>query len=149
MPKLTPEQEKQLEEDIKSPAYKDGILRIADLSRKYNLTWKRTKDAVNRIETKIKYQDPNYKVLPEATIPHEELNDLEKTDEEKEILFVKKHDETKPKLSLIPPPPTNQSNVLDGSKFYCGTCIRMGKQTILETTMKNCPTCQGVLLWEN
>lgn len=162
--RLTTEERLALEKDVQTPEF--SKLTYQEIGAKYHLSTKRARDAVHAAKMRLKNNKKreSEKEIPMTTITAEELqkNDLDPetakahSEERDEIKAVKNDDKT-PTFSLIDKPATASnpevlppsSNVLDGNKFYCATCLRIGKQTILEKGQASCPGCGGVLIWEN
>ncbi len=143
MPRLNKEDQAKIEAEIRG-----GNHYAPDLAKKYNIDWKNAKKYVQK-----------FKDAPQKTEAVQTTIAAPAKSEEREVLRIPVRNSDKPTLSLIETPqavapqpiaPPSNSNVLDGSKFYCGTCLRQhNRQTILSTDMTACPSCNGVLQWAN
>lgn len=165
---LTPKQKKELEEDIKSKEFQEGYISTQSIATKYGLSWKRAKDAINATKQRIEYArqkeaKDKEEEIPMETITAEQLREKElenqtpleaqREAEERDEFRIQSLNEKKPAISLIETPKEEtkipQSRILDGSKFYCGNCLRNNREIVITTDMKSCPVCGGVLKWEN
>lgn len=158
MGKLTPKQKKELEDVVKSKDFQEGKITTTEISQKFGLSWKRAKDAVNATKQRIEYarQKEANEEIPMETITAEQLQETElanetprEAEERDEFRYEQSLKEKKPVISLIETPTTEppKARILDGNKFYCGTCLKNNREIVLSETMTSCPGCGGVLLW--
>ena len=157
-PKLTKQQEADLDRDIESDAFRNGELTTAEIGRRYGLSWKHAARNILKSKARIerRKQGANPPTEAELNKISEEILREDNTIERDEI--TRPVQDQKPQISLIDPPATPKTpdailpadpNVLDGNKWYCATCIRAGRQTIIEQNAATCPVCGVVLLWRN
>ena len=138
---------KILDNIVDSEDFKKGKISIDSLRKKFGSSW----HVVQReITEAVQRRDKKSGAIETPDIPS---TIIEKKERE-ELLMPAPELKNKPNISLIEHPhaelvENNRTDILDGSKFYCGTCLRYGTPIIIDRSMTQCPNCKGVLKWVN